>query len=47
MLKEAQLEKARLIESRVRHNPYLAIDESSYSLPVNSFEHDLKNEGSG
>lgn len=47
MLKEAQLEKARLIESRVRHNPYLAIDESSYSIPVNSFEHDLKNEGSG
>lgn len=47
MLKEAQLEKARLIESRVRHNPYLETDESSCSLPVNSFEHDLKNEGSG
>lgn len=40
MLKEAQLEKARLIESRVRNNPYPVIDESSRSVPVNSFEQD-------
>lgn len=40
MLKEAQLEKARLIESRVRNNPYSVIDESSRSVPVNSFEQD-------
>lgn len=40
MLKEAQLEKARLIESRVRSDPYPVIDESSRSVPVNSFEQD-------
>ena len=33
MLKEAQLEKARLIESRVRHDPYLMMEESSCSSP--------------
>lgn len=43
MLKEAQLEKARLIESRVRfqkiiQNPYCVIYESSCGVPVNSFE---------
>ncbi len=38
MLKEAQLEKARLIESRVRHNPSLMMDESSRSFPADSFE---------
>lgn len=38
MLKEAQLEKARLIESRVRTGPDLLIDESSRRVPANSFE---------
>lgn len=47
MLKEAQLEKARLIESRVSNGPHRVIDDSCGGAPVNSWSEAPAIEGSG